>query len=203
MRNLVIQRESRFPSTSLGDRVSRGCTPYKHLKTISEVGWVASNKLQNPFNRDVLEYIYIYIYMYVCILFYIYIYVYYITWLHVYLYIYTYNYIYLWLLVYSLSWSFHSENAGWFNDPNWPWGYSCGGGPVEFSTSQARKGSHARCPECVAANRKQRFAPFQMLDARRIQKFHGIAAVHVTCSCVFFIPVVYYTMHMDTFHNAY
>eukprot|EP00435_Cladocopium_sp_Y103_P012262 s1514_g3.t1 len=47
--------------------------------------------------------------------------------------------------------------------------YSCGAGPLEFSTSQARKGSHARCPECVAANRNKRFAPFQHRASRSDQ----------------------------------
>ena len=141
MRNLVIQRESRFPSTSLGDGVSRGSTPYKHLKTISEVGWVASKRLQNPFNRDVLEYIYIYIlyiyilyiyilyiyiyivyiyiyivyilyiYIYVCILYYIYKYICIFYYIYIYIYTHIIIYIYLWLLVYRLSCSFHSEKC--------------------------------------------------------------------------------------------
>ena len=38
--------------------------------------------------------------------------------------------------------------------------YACGL-PAEFSSSQAKKGSHARCSECVAGGRQQRFAPFR------------------------------------------
>ncbi|CAK9009302.1 unnamed protein product [Durusdinium trenchii] len=40
--------------------------------------------------------------------------------------------------------------------------YSCGE-PSEFSSSQARKESHARCDACIAARRTQRFKPFEQL----------------------------------------
>ena len=38
--------------------------------------------------------------------------------------------------------------------------YSCGD-PADFSSSQAKKGSHARCHECVESGRNQRWAPFK------------------------------------------
>ena len=40
--------------------------------------------------------------------------------------------------------------------------YACGE-PTEFSSSQARKGSRARCETCIQRGRRRRFAPFKEL----------------------------------------
>lgn len=71
--------------------------------------------------------------------------------------------------------------------------YSCGE-PSEFSSSQARKESHARCDACIAARRTQRFKPFEQLArhgepasllqaVEEINEEQGWAGILVATSC--------------------
>lgn len=50
--------------------------------------------------------------------------------------------------------------------------YTCGQGPMEFNSSQAAKGSHARCPECVNLRRTGRFQAFRQRATQGDQDVH-------------------------------